>query len=324
MMRTKLERQSARIEAVLSLHKIPARVTGGTIVPRWVRFTILPAVGAKISKIRNLGEELATALDASSCRVSRRGVAVVIEIPRDDPQSVRFLPLYNQLTGQPTGYSPIPPVTAILGLAEDGAPLLIRLPSPNVGSVMIVGNEGSGKTTLLHTVLLSLAMSNTPAEIVFVLHNLDTEIGMTLRDFGYIVRDNWSDIRTAIRVIETGGLDNRKIILAVDDAETLEFYGDDLVIAANGCESHVYSIVTTDQPVLAGPFNVKIVGRVTNAKDARAASGWSGTGAERLNPPGDFVAIAEGRVTRFQSAYVSPDEIRRTLEDLGSPKLLEA
>ncbi|MBU0704498.1 MAG: DNA translocase FtsK, partial [Chloroflexi bacterium] len=161
-MRKKLEFQADRIEAVLSLHKIPARVTGGTVTPRWVRFQVLPAVGAKISKIKNLSEELAAALDAPNCRVSRRGAAVAVEVPRDDPQPVRLLPLYNQLTDHPTDQPPIPPATAILGLAEDGAPLLIRLPSPDVAHILVAGTTGSGKTVLLQAMILSLAMVNPP------------------------------------------------------------------------------------------------------------------------------------------------------------------
>jgi DNA segregation ATPase FtsK/SpoIIIE-like protein len=60
-------------------------------------------------------------------------------------------------------------------------------------------------------------------------------------------------------------------------------------------------------------FPVRLVGRVASANDARVASGWSGTGAERLEGRGDFVAVAEGRVTRFQAAYVAPEEIRRAV-----------
>ncbi len=96
-MRKKLEFQADRIEAVLAMHKTPARVTGGTVTPRWVRFQVLPAIGAKFSKIKRLHEELAAALDVPNCRVSRRGAAVAVEVPRDDPQPVRFLPLFRQL-----------------------------------------------------------------------------------------------------------------------------------------------------------------------------------------------------------------------------------
>ena len=41
--------QADRIEQVLAVHKVPARVTGGTVTPRWIRYQVLPAVVAKIS-----------------------------------------------------------------------------------------------------------------------------------------------------------------------------------------------------------------------------------------------------------------------------------
>jgi len=165
-MRKKLEFQADRIETVLSVHKVPARVTGGTVTPRWVRFQVLPAVGAKISKIKRLSEELAAALDAPDCRVSRRGAAVDVEIPRDDPRAVRLLPLSQQLSNDTLR---VPPVTATLGLAEDGAPLLIRLPSPDVAHILVSGTTGSGKTVLLKSIILSLAMNNAPHTVQLVL-----------------------------------------------------------------------------------------------------------------------------------------------------------
>ena len=144
-MRQRLEYQADRIETVLAVHKIAARVTGGTVTPRWVSFQVLPALGAKISCIKGLSEELAAALDASSCRVSRRGAAVTVEVPRDDPRPVRLVPLYRQLNREESP-TPTPPVTAILGLADDGVPLLIRLPSPDVAHILVAGTTGSGKT----------------------------------------------------------------------------------------------------------------------------------------------------------------------------------
>jgi S-DNA-T family DNA segregation ATPase FtsK/SpoIIIE len=156
-MREILESQSDRIEAVLSLHKVPARVTGGTVTPRWIRFQVLPMIDTKISKIKGLNEELAAALNAPNCRVSRRGAAVNIEVPRDDPMPVQLLPLYRQID---EAEGSIPPVTAVLGLAEDGAPLLIRLPSPDVAHILVAGTTGAGKTVLMQTMILSLAMAN--------------------------------------------------------------------------------------------------------------------------------------------------------------------
>ncbi|MCS7178291.1 MAG: DNA translocase FtsK, partial [Anaerolineae bacterium] len=90
-MRRMLEYQADRIEAVLAHHKIPARVTGGTVTPRWVRFQVVPALGARVGAITGLAEELAVALGASSVRVARQGAAIAVEVPREDPHPVRLL-----------------------------------------------------------------------------------------------------------------------------------------------------------------------------------------------------------------------------------------
>jgi hypothetical protein len=121
-MRQMLEYQADRIEAVLAHHKVPARVTGGTVTPRWIRFQVVPALGARIASITGLAEELAAALDAPTVRVARQGATIAVEVPRDDPHPVRLIPLLR-------GMRNVPPVTAVLGIAEDGVPLLIRLPS---------------------------------------------------------------------------------------------------------------------------------------------------------------------------------------------------
>jgi len=372
-MRRKLEFQADRIEAVLALNKVPARVTGGTVTPRWVRFQVLPAVGAKISKIKGLSEEVAAALDASSCRISRRGAAVAVEVPREDPKPVRLLPLFDQLS---TTDEHIPPVTAVLGLAEDGAPLLIRLPSPDVAHILVAGTTGSGKTMLLQAMILSLAMAN-PADGHRHLNSSprpdDSHLRMVLIDpkghaFGlfeglpHLARSViWEPdeivevLQSLVRVMEGRGGNGRarrgedhshasgvlrtgpaasnrpSILVFIDElADLLMVGGKDVQraltrLTQRGREAGIHIVAATQKPTtgVLGPlvkanFPVRLVGRVTSAEDARTASGWSGTGAERLMGRGDFLAVAEGRVIRFQAAHISPAEIQEVVAGMGS------
>ena len=343
-MRKKLEFQADRIEAVLTMHKVPARVTGGTVTPRWVRFQVLPAVGAKISKIKGLSEELAAALDAHSCRVSRRGAAVAVEVPRDDPQPVRLLPLFRQLEDDDGG---VPPVTAVLGLGEDGAPLLIRLPSPDVAHILVAGTTGSGKTALLQTMILSLAMVNRPRQLVLVLidpkgHAFGLFEGLphlarpVIREAGETIEALHSLVRLMERQGTGGGSSvggRPGVIVVIDELADLLMVGGKPVQVAltrltqRGREAGIHVIAATQKPTTAvlGPlvkanFPVRLTGRVTSIEDARTATGWSGTGAERLMGRGDFLAVAEGRVIRFQTAYVSPAEIQELVRRIGGPE----
>ena len=361
-MRHKLEFQANRIEAVLALNKVEARVTGGTVSPRWVRFQVLPAVGAKISRIKNLSEELATALDAANCRVSRRGAAVAVEVPRDDPQPVRLLPLYEQLTENPDSKAQglaIPPVTAILGLADDGAPLLIRLPSPDVAHILVAGTTGSGKTVLLQSIILSLAMTNPPAHVPAPRHPEARGEGLALvlidpkghafgpfEDLPHLARpivcrpeETAEALYSLVRLMEKRAQTPHpqsptpntlpRVVVVIDELADLLMVGGKPVqraltrLTQRGREAGIHVVAATQKPTTAvlGPlvkanFPVRLVGRVTSVEDARTATGWTGTGAERLMGQGDFLAVAEGRVTRFQVAHVSPAEIREVVGKL--------
>ena len=343
-MHKKLEFQADRIETVLSLHKVPARVTGGTVTPRWIRFQVLPAIGAKISKIKRLSEEMAAALDAPACRVSRRGAAVAVEVPRDDPQPVCLLPLYTQLAedSSTSTLTSIPPVTAILGLAEDGAPLLIRLPSPDVAHILVAGTTGSGKTALLQTMILSLAMANPPHSLAIVLIDPKAHAFNPFADLPHLARPVIWDTEEAIEALhslvrlmerpsQTGTVARRPAVtLFIDELADLLMVGGKPVqealtrLTQRGREAGIHVVAATQKPTAAviGPlvkanFPVRLTGRVSSATDARTATGWAGTGAERLTGRGDFVAVAEGRVIRFQAAYVSAKEIQRTVKNIA-------
>jgi S-DNA-T family DNA segregation ATPase FtsK/SpoIIIE len=339
---------------VLALNKVPARVTGGTVTPRWVRFQVLPAVGAKISKIKSLSEEMAAALDASNCRVSRRGAAVAVEVPRDDPEPVRLLPLYNQLIDETANQPPIPSVTAVLGLAEDGAPLLIRLPSPDVAHILVAGTTGSGKTMLLQAIILSLAMGNPPAlrgemgegmSLVLIdpkghAFRLFEGLPHLARPVIWEVEEMTEVLQSLVRLMERRSGYGRAgrngnagpqppVVVVIDELADLLMVGRKEVqwaltrLTQRGREAGIHVVAATQKPTSAvlGPlvkanFPVRLVGRVTSAEDARTATGWSGTGAERLAGRGDFLAVAEGRVIRFQAAHISPAEIHKVVESL--------
>jgi S-DNA-T family DNA segregation ATPase FtsK/SpoIIIE len=96
-------------------------------------------------------------------------------------------------------------------------------------------------------------------------------------------------------------------------------------LTQRGRGAGIHIVAATQKPTAAvlGPlvkanFPVRLAGRVTSAADARTATGWGGTGAERLLGRGDFLAVAEGRLTRFQAAHVSPEEIREVVRRVGN------
>jgi S-DNA-T family DNA segregation ATPase FtsK/SpoIIIE len=314
--------QSDRIERVLASHRVPVRVHGGTVSPRWIRFHLTPALGARIATVRNLSEELALALGAQDIRIAREGESLAVEMPRPDAEPVRLLPLLKSLGG-------IPPLTACLGLAEDGRPLLIRLPSPEVAHVLVAGATGSGKTDLMRAMLISLALHNRQSKLQIAL------IDPKGRGFGPIVAlphalgDIASEPGAAVILLQRlvvemerrdrEGVSSPHIVIAVDELYDLLMTGGKEVeialvrIAQRGREAGLHLIAGVQKPsaaaiggMLKANFPVRLVGKVSSGEDARMAAGVSGTGAEKLTGRGDFVAVASGQVIRFQAAWLPP------------------
>ena len=160
--REQLEFQANRIERLLAAHRVPVRVAGGSVTPRWIRFDLAPSLGARIASIRNLSEELSVALGTSDVRLGRDGEKLMLEILRPDAEPVRLLPLLRQLP-------PVPAFTACLGLADNGRPLLIRLSSPDVAHILVAGATGSGKTELLRSIVVSLAVRHRQSQLQLAL-----------------------------------------------------------------------------------------------------------------------------------------------------------
>ncbi len=345
-----LELQSDRIEMVLATHKAPARVTGGVVTPRAIQFQLAPAIGTKINKLQGLADELALALGAVSVRISRQGSNIQVEVPRDDAEPVKLLSLISQLAK--SGSDRISPATAVLGLCDDGAPLLMRLASPDVAHVLVAGTTGSGKTALCQTLVLSLALTHRRSHLQFVL--IDPK-RRAFAPFAALPHLLWPAIDDAgdaadalgelVGLMETRdragaagaeGSCSPRIVVVLDELADLmapggtrgasagKVLGERLTrLAQRGREAGIHVIGCTQKPssqVLGGlmraNFPVRLVGKVVSPEDARVAAGVGGTGAEKLCGRGDFLAVASGQVLRFQAAYISPAEVKQVVAQL--------
>jgi S-DNA-T family DNA segregation ATPase FtsK/SpoIIIE len=341
MKRKVLESQADRIEALLARHKVRARVTGGVVSPRWVRFQVLPALDARVNKIKGLAEELALALGCETCRISRQRGQLAVEIPRADPQLVRLLPLQRRLSrGRGERQEGIPFGTALLGLADDGAPLLVRLPSPQVAHLLIAGTTGSGKSALAQTIVASLALRHRPSQLGFILIDPKRRAFGPLSGLPHLLRPVLSEAEESSRTLQAlvqlmlardregrlpvtaGRPGEPRVVVVIDElADLLMATGVETQraltrLAQRGREAGLHLVACTQKPasqVMGGlakaNFPLRLVGRVTSPEEAKVATGYAGTGAERLCGPGDFIAVMGSQVTRFQAAYVSAREL---------------
>ncbi len=340
-MRRVLEYQADQIEMVLTSHRVPGRVTGGIVTPRWVSYQVIPEVSTKVSRIIALSEELALRLGAERVRISRQGAALQIDVPREDGQVVRLLNLCRRL-------KEVPRQTAILGLDETGVPLLLRLPSPDVAHVLVAGTTGSGKTALVRSMALSLAMHNRLGEVQMVFidpkgNGFDPFVSLEKSGGGlpHLLRPAVQDVHQAIFLLgemveemvrrDRENISEPRVVIFIDEVADLMEQGgkamDRLMtrLTQRGRSAGLHIIACTQKPLVASigsltrsNFPVRLVGSVASADDAKIAAGLPGTGAEKLLGRGDFLLVAKGHVTRFQAAYVNEREIRQIVSRMNA------
>jgi DNA segregation ATPase FtsK/SpoIIIE, S-DNA-T family len=237
--------------------------------------------------------------------------------------------------------SRIPFGTAVLGLADDGAPLLLRLPSPDVAHVLVAGTTGSGKTALVQAMIVSLALAYRRSQLQFVLIDPKSRAFEALSDLPHLLRPIVSQPDQAVRALvdmvalmesrDQSRVTEPRIVIVLDElADLVQTGGQSILdsvgrLVQRGREAGIHVIGATQKPSssVLGPlikanFPVRLVGRVVSSDDARVAAGVGGTGAERLSGRGDFVAVSGTGVIRFQAAHISLDETRSVVRRLSA------
>jgi DNA segregation ATPase FtsK/SpoIIIE, S-DNA-T family len=349
-MQRALHFQADRIELVLASHKVPARVTGGAVTPRLVRYRLSMPLGVRVKQVAGLAEEIALSLGTPSCRVYREEGEVQVEVPRADGQAVELMDLCLRLAGKdPRGRAMVPPATAVLGLDQEGVPLLLRLPSPDVAHILIAGTTGSGKTALARSIVASLALFNNQRTLQLVLIDPKGRGFLPLEGLPHLLVPPVVHCDEAAHVLDrlVGEMERRdqegrsepRLVVVLDElADLVQVGGAEMErlltrLTQRGREAGVHLVACTQKPTAAvigglvkSNFPVRLVGSVASPEDAKVATGLAQTGAERLLGQGDFLVVAKGQVTRMQAAYIADERLRELVARLreGSRPLLLA
>lgn len=324
-LRTHLEYQADRVEAVLAAHRTPVRVCGGTVGPRLIRFFLTLAPQVRLSNLTALTNEVALALQVQAVTIKRGQDGVILEFPNPDPQTVKLLPLLREV-------QPLPMGALLLGMQADGVPLLARLQSPDVAHILIAGTTGSGKSVLLRSIAASLMLNNDPANLSILA--IDPKgrtfpAGFTCRHLlrGHVITDPQTAKEALASVVKLMEVRDKRresvplIVVLIDELADLVMTGDGIEthlvrIAQRGREAGIHLVAATQRPsaaVLSGlmraNFPLRLVGRVISPEDARIAAGRGGTAADKLSGRGDFLAVG-GDMLRFQVAYLDAAELQ--------------
>ncbi|KOS64719.1 DNA translocase FtsK [Lysinibacillus agricola] len=161
-----MEQQGDTLVEALSYFQVSAQIESIMQGPAVTQFEITVSHGTKVSKIRNLADDLKLALAAKDIRIQAPipgKSSIGIEIPNRVSRAVRL----SEVTNSASFLESDSPLEAALGLDLTGKPVTIDLRKMPHG--LIAGATGSGKSVCINSILVSLLYKAAPHELKLML-----------------------------------------------------------------------------------------------------------------------------------------------------------
>lgn len=155
-----------KIKQTLSHYKIDIAKIKATVGPTVTLYEIVPAPGVRISKIKNLEDDIALSLSALGIRIIApipgKGT-IGIEVPNSNPEMVSMHSLISSDKFQNfDGELPV-----VLGRTITNETYIFDL--TKLPHLLVAGSTGQGKSVGLNAILVSILYKKHPAQVKFVL-----------------------------------------------------------------------------------------------------------------------------------------------------------
>ena len=161
-----LEENKNKIVETLSHYKIDIAKIKATVGPTVTLYEIIPAPGVRISKIKNLEDDIALSLSALGIRIIApipgKGT-IGIEVPNSKPEMVSMRSLIASEKFQNSDYE-LPVVIGKTITNETYTFDLTKMPH-----LLVAGSTGQGKSVGLNAILISILYKKHPSQVKFVL-----------------------------------------------------------------------------------------------------------------------------------------------------------
>ncbi len=338
-----------------TLHNFGIEVDMGEVRvgPTVTQYSLKPAKGVKLTRITNLGNDLALALAAHPIRIEAPipGQSLVgIEVPN---QKVAMVTL-RELLESPE-FKNADNHQMMIALGKDVAGKVWFADLLKMPHLLIAGATNSGKTVCINTVLLSLLYQNT-AETLRMIMVDPKRVELTMYNgIPHLLTPVITDAAKTVNALKwtIGEMDRRFTLLAdagkrdigsynKSAAEPLPYIvfvidelADLMAMAASEVEAGIirlaqmaravgiHLIVATQRPsmeVITGLMKANIPARIAfsvpSLIDSRTILDTSG--AEKLLGRGDmlFLTAELSKPKRIQGAFVSEEEMKRVIDHL--------
>lgn len=307
-------------------------------------YEVKPSLGVKVTKIRNLKDEIAAEMEVPSVRViaPMENGHVGIEIPNKKREIISIWDMIGTDIGRDDMELPI-----AIGKTVTGEVFVTDL--AEMPHLLIAGATGQGKSVCLNTILLSLIRAKSDSDLKFLLIDpkrveLTPYNGLSGR---YLLRPVVSEAQYAEYYLEVicdlmearykclneVGARNIKEFNAISSRQfeyivvVIDEYGDLIMSSGKKMEQlicriaqkaravGIHMIISTQRPsatIVTGNikanFPTRIAFRTATGIDSRVIIDQQG--AEKLMGKGDMLFFGNGGVRRVQCAYTSTSDVQ--------------
>lgn len=154
------------LERALASHGVDAHLVGMVVGPTVTRFELELGEGVKVSKVTSLSKDIAYAMASADVRIlapipGRQAIGV--EVPNGDRQIVALGDLLRSAEAAKATH----PLEVAVGRDIQGRAKLMNL--AKMPHLLIAGATGAGKSSCINSIITSVLMRSTPADVRMIL-----------------------------------------------------------------------------------------------------------------------------------------------------------
>jgi len=295
--------EANRLEQALSGLSLPVRIQGGQVREGGVRYMATPLNRTRTEQFQQVEGSIALALGVPQVHIVREGDGLAIDVPGGDPDRPRLLPLVRSI-------GDIPRMTLVVGIDNQGAPLLLPLDQLGTWHAAILGTSGVGKSELLRSMIVSLSLTNRQSVVQLFGIDLGGRELAVLEALPHALSDLATEPRFALELLdwlaeeglrrEKYGIFRPDLVLAVDDVVSL--------IDSDRTAAERLGRLA-DQGSHWG-IHIILSGRTAGDESSLPwlrAQGWALVKGGEM--PGRFTLRANGRAFPFTAAWLSASDL---------------
>ncbi|MRH42822.1 DNA translocase FtsK [Aquibacillus halophilus] len=320
---TWVKQQTELLETTLKHFHVRAKVVNAMSGPAVTRFEIQPDPGVKVSKIKNLSDDIKLNMSARDIRMEAPipgKNTIGIEIPNPVSQAVGLHEIFETRIFQDDSS----PLLVALGLDIAGKAKVTDLKKMPHG--LIAGATGSGKSVCINTILISLLYKASHEDVRFLLIDPKMVELAPYNDLPHLVSPVITDVKAATSALKwaVAEMEERYEKFVKEGARDIERYNQKMLTQNRNKEKLPYLVIVIDELadlMMAAPQDVEdAICRI--AQKARACGIHLLLATQR--PSVDVITglIKANIPTRIAFSVSSQVDSRTILDSNGAEKLL--